>query len=186
MAFVSIGSQLVLQGTLVQNVQEGRAVKFTASGAHRDLPNVVAATVGDTNVFVALASVDNFARPTRAGLFQYESEYTNALSWLPVDAAASGVEFVDQAEVLYNVGPSMMRNPTLLSGWKVTLHKGGCYALMSGSFDNALASVQGSSQFIKVWSGGVFTAATSAADNAVGYVREFRDGLLYVVLDNVR
>lgn len=184
MSYVSMGSTIVLGGVAGQAMQEGRAVQFAPSGLHRDLPTVLLASAGATDVFVVLATPDMLPRPTLPELFQYQNEYTG---WTqlgaglpdPRTATEDYLNYNDQ-RLRYNVGPSVMSNPTIASGWKVQLHRGGAYTLSSGTFTDVTAiRVQGSA--VKVAASGIFVHATNMADSAVALVREYRNGNLVIV-----
>lgn len=185
MAYVSMGSSTVMGGVAGESMQEGRAVVFSASGLHRDLPTVLLASAGDTDVYVVLATPDMLPRPTLPGMFTYQNEFTG---WSdlgaglpdPREATEDYLNYNDQ-RLRYNVGPSVMSNPTISSGWKVQIHKGGAYTLMSGCYvDSVGIKVQGAK--VKVAASGRFTLASNVADSAVATVREYRaDGALVIV-----
>jgi len=146
---------------------EGLAVKLSASGLHNDLPTVTLATVGDVDVFVVLATPDNFPRPTPSDLFNYTSQST-----FPRASTITTDQNLIQSRTFYQVGPSMLENPTLASGWKVQLHKGGAYMLPSGRF-NDTTTIRAAGAHVKVASGGVWAYAAANDANRVGYVREY-------------
>lgn len=175
MAYVSLASVLVLGGVAGESMQEGRAVTMTASGLHNDLPTVLLAASGAVDVWVVMATPDQFARPTLSTLFGYPSSATfSRPSTITPDQ-----NFIE-SRTFYNIGPSMLGNPTLASGWKVQLHRGGIYAVPSGAYV-ANASLANAGAGIKVDVGGAGKwAYCTASDSArVGTVREYRtDGTL--------
>lgn len=178
MAWQAVQSVFVTQGVLGESAGEGLAVKLSASGLHNDLPTATLATVGDVNVFVVLATPDEFPRPTPSDLFRYPSQSTfNRAS------SITGDQNLIDSRTWYMVGPSMLGNPTLASGWKVQLHKGGAYFVPSGRFvDSANIRVAGAN--VKVASGGLWTYASASDSARVGYVREYNaaEGSLVFVL----
>jgi len=179
MAHVSIGSKLVLGAVATQNIPEGRFVVLGASGVHRDLPGAAIASTGTTkNVFVAFASVDRLPRPTPVGMFMYD-DTTMAADIDPRNATEKF--YTHNYENAMFIGPSAMPQPTLLSGWKITAHRGGAYQLYSGGYvDSANIKIVGSQ--IKVGASGM--AEYTSSTDGVGFVREYRDGVLTIVLND--
>lgn len=182
MAFVAMGGPFVTGGVLGQDITEGCAVQIQASGLHYDLPTVMLAASGARNVFVALATPDQFARPTWKGFFNRNSQtvflnndalYNTNLQPFLIDSGQRGPAYL--------VGPSLMDEPLLYSGWMVQLHQGGAYTLTSGNFVDSTA-IRQTGQTVQVGSNGKFQAAAS---NVVGWVREYRqdNGHLTIVLD---
>jgi hypothetical protein len=187
MAYVAMGGTFVGQGVAGSQFQEGIAVKVSASGLHDDLPTVLPASAGDKNVFIAIVPPDMFPRPTPRGMFNRNQIATSmAAGTLPlsnggfsVDNAAEYVIDSGQREAQYLLGPSMMSEPTIYSGWAVQLHAGGAYTLTAGAYtDSAAIRVIGAT--VAVGTGGKFV---QSASNVVGWVREYRDGRLTIVLD---
>lgn len=189
MAHVAMGSLHVIGVALGANMVEGVAVKLSASGIHNELPTAVVAGDGDKNVFIVLASPDRFPRPTPRDMFLRQDTTVG----LPSGSVGHGMQIgfdprnaeeflIDSGQrgPYYNIGPSMMQEPTLYSGWMVTLHRGGAYTLTENCFvDSADIRVPGAG--VKVGANGKFVYATT---NVVGYVREYRgDGKITIVLD---
>lgn len=182
MAFVAMGGPFVTGGVLGQDITEGCAVSISASGLHYDLPTVLLAASGATNVFVALATPDQFPRPTWKGFFNRNSQtvftdndalYTTGLQTFLIDSGQRGPAYL--------VGPSLLEEPTLFSGWMVQLHQGGAYTLTTGNYVDSDA-IHNIGQTVQVGANGKFQAAAS---NVVGWVREYRrdNGHLTIVLD---
>jgi len=182
MAFVAMGGPFVTGGVLGQDITEGCAVQISASGLHYDLPTVMLATSGAVNVFVALATPDQFSRPTWKGFFPRNSQtvftdndqlYNTNLQTYLIDSGQRGPAYL--------VGPSLMEEPTLYSGWMVQLHQGGAYSLTTGNYVDS-AAIRTVGQKVQVGANGKFQAA---AANIVGWVREYRpdNGHLVIVLD---
>ncbi len=178
MAWQAVQSVYVGQGVLGESAGEGLAVKLSASGLHNDLPTAMLATVGDVDVFVVLATPDEFPRPTPSTLFTYPASST-----FPRASTISADQNLIDSRTWYMVGPSMLENPTLASGWKVQLHKGGAYHVPSGRFVDS-ASIRAAGAHVKVASGGLWTYASASDSARVGYVREYNadDGSLCFVL----
>lgn len=181
MAYVAMGSTHVTGGVAGQDIVEGRAVQISASGLHNDLPTVLLAASGAVNVFVALMTPDQFPRPTFAGFFNRNSTtrfynndalYTTGLDPYLVDSGQRGAQYL--------IGPSLLEEPTISSGWMVQLHKGGAYRLTSNCFVDS-TSIRNAGATVQVGANGKFQY--HASSNIVGYVREYRDGWLTVVLD---
>jgi hypothetical protein len=178
MAWQSVQSVFVTQGIAGESMGEGLAVKLAASGLHNDVPTALLATVGDVDVFCVLATPDNFPRPTPSDLFSYTSQST-----FPRASTITEDQNLIQSRTWYHVGPSMLGNPTLASGWKVQLHKGGAYHVPSGRFVDT-ATIRNAGAHVKVASGGLWTYAAANDASRVGYVREYNadDGSLVFVL----
>lgn len=178
MAWQAVQSVFVTQGCAGESMGEGLAVKLSASGLHNDLSTALLATVGDVDVFVVLATPDNFPRPTPSDLFGYPSSST-----FQRPSAITADQNLIQTRTFYMVGPSMLENPTLASGWKVQLHKGGAYMVPSGRFVDS-ADIRVAGAHVKVASGGLWTYAAANDSARVGYVREYNadDGSLCFVL----
>jgi hypothetical protein len=83
---------------------------------------------------------------------------------------------------MYRVGKSVLWNPTLVSGELANVHRGGSYAVLSGSFtDSAAIRVPGA--MVKVGAGTKWEVTTSQSD-AVGMVEEYNtvNGVLIFTL----
>jgi hypothetical protein len=182
MAFVAMGGPFVTGGVLGQDITEGCAVQISPSGLHYDLPTVLLATSGATNVFVALATPDQFARPTMKGFFSRNSQtvfnnndaqYNTNLQTYLIESGQRGPQYL--------VGPSLLEEPILYSGWMVQLHQGGAYSLTTANYVDS-ASIRQAGQKVQVGANGKFQAASA---NIVGWVREYRadNGHLVIVLD---
>ncbi len=182
MAFVAMGGPFVTGGVLGQDITEGCAVSISASGLHYDLPTVMLATSGSTNVFIALATPDQFPRPTWKGFFNRTSQttfntneglYNTNLQTFLIDSGQRGPAYL--------VGPSLLEEPVLYSGWMVQLHQGGAYTLTTANYFDS-ASIHNIGQKVQVGANGKFQANAS---NVVGWVREYRadNGHLTIVLD---
>lgn len=199
MAHVAMGSLHVTGAVAGQSIIEGRAITLNASGLHYDLPTALLAASGARNVFVAICPPDMLPRPTMARYFQYNPVTTQ--SYVGHEASSGTVEYpsslvqtmvsgayeylvesgqsYDGEDALYLLGPSMMQEPVIASGWKVQAHRGGAYTLTANAFVDS-AAVRNIGASIQVGSNGKFQYAESAI---VGYVREYRDGKLTIVLD---
>jgi hypothetical protein len=189
MAYVAMGGTHVTGGVAGTSFQEGIAVVITASGLHDDLPTVLPATAGARNVFIAIVPPDLFPRPTPVRMFN-RNQYITRDAYANLPLSVQGLNPTEAVEYLiesgqrgahYLIGPSVMQEPTIYSGWAVQLHKGGAYTLTAGAYtDSADIRVIGAT--VAVGTGGKFVYSTSAAA-IVGYVREYRDGRLTIVLD---
>lgn len=157
---------------------EGVAVKLAASGLHNDLPTVLKATVGDVDVFCVMATPDEFPRPTPSTLFSYPASST-----FPRASTITADQNQIDSRTWYNIGPSMLENPTLASGWKVQIHKGGAYHLPSGTFVDT-TTIRSAGAHVKVAGSGLWTYAAANDSARVGYVREYNpsDGSIVIVL----
>lgn len=175
MAHVAIGSPFVLQGVAVESIQEGRPVKITQSGAHRDLPNVQAAASGQvTGVYCVILPPDNFPRPTRRGFFTAPDSVVGEPD--PRDATVD--QYAVEQDYWYNIGPSQLENPTIASGWLVQLHRGGVYTVPSGAFTESV-NIRVPGATIGVDGNNKWAYSTQ---NVVGEVREYRNGKLTFTL----
>lgn len=167
MAYVSRLSDVVRGVVAGTNFQEGLAVRLTAATntLHGDLPVAQLATAGETtNVFVLMAAVDNFARPTRAVM------YTASPS-VKIDRNSNYADPIRNLGDQYQVGMSVLWNPTVPSGALAQAHRGGTYAVPSGAFiDSADIRVAGNK--IKVGTNGRWEY-TAVETDAVGYVEEY-------------
>lgn len=179
MAYQSMQSTFVTGGVAGEDFVEGIAVEISASGLHQELPTVMVADANSMNVFVALVPPDMFPRPTPMGMFR-RPDYMEGPD--PRNAFEFTVDS-GQYGTYYNIGPSMLEEPTVYSGYIVQLHKGGAYAVTANCFvDSADIKVPGA--LIKVGTDGKWEY-TADASVAVGYVREYnlRFNRLYIVLE---
>lgn len=173
MAYVSLASALVLGGVAGESMQEGRAVTLNASGLHNDLPTVLLASSGSVDVWVVMATPDNFPRPTLSTLFSYPS--TTAF---PRASTVTADGNLIESRTFYTVGPSVLENPTLASGWKVQLHRGGAYTIPSGAYVDT-ATIRNAGAHLRVVANGQFAYAAAGHSETVGFVREWlSDGRL--------
>ena len=174
MAFVSMGSTHVTGAVAGQDITEGYCVELSVSGIHADLPTALVAASGAKNVFIAIMSPDQFPRPTPAGMF--------ARPWNSSINPRNATEFLidsGQRGPYYLISPSLLTAPVIASGWMLQCHKGGAYTLQAGAFHDS-ASIRSAGATVCVGASGKLAYSTS---NVVGYVREYRDGKLIVVLD---
>lgn len=165
MAYVSRLSDVVKPGVVGESLQEGKAVRVTTSGVHNDLPVLMTATSGEvSNVYVLFQAVDNFERPTDAGLY--------TANWNASISRTTGFgNPVDTNKTYYRVGKSTLWDPTLLSGELGQAHRGGTYAVPEGAYvDSANIKVPGNK--IKVSNLGRWEYTSSESD-AVGVVDEY-------------
>lgn len=165
MAYVSRLSDVVRGVVAGANMQEGLAVRLTQSGLLNELPVAELATAGETtNVFVLMAAVDDFPRPTPAGMYT-----APAVRKFPINSAYT--EPLRTNEQTYEVGMSVLWNPTIPSGARALAHRGGTYAVPSGAFiDSANIRVPGNK--VKVGTNGRWEY-TAIETDAVGYVEEY-------------
>lgn len=159
-----------------QDLTEGQAVSLSASGVRNDLPVAMLASSGSRNLFVAICPPDQYPRPTPRGLY--------TAPWFQQIDPRDATEFLvdsGQRGPYYLVAPSLLTAPTVFSGWKVQAHRGGAYALTSACFVDS-ANIRNIGAAIE-WNGTKFTYTTVGA-NKCGFVREYRDGILYIKLDD--
>lgn len=143
---------------------EGSLVELHASGVRNELPVALLAASGATNIFVALVPPDEYPRPTPVDL--YTAPWYQTLD--PRDATEFLIDS-GQRGPWYNIGPSMLLEPTIASGWLIQCHKGGVYAFTANNFvDSAGLRVPGARL---AWNGTKLYASNS---NVVGSVREVR------------
>lgn len=166
MAYVARLSDLVRGGVAGANLQEGLAVRLTQSGLHADLPVFELANAGEVgNVFILFAAVDNFERPTDAGMY--------TANWYTTENRFDNASYTDPIETrtVYKVGMSVLWNPTIPEGALAQGHRGGTYAVPSGAFvDSVNIRVPGNK--IAVGADGKWTYVATET-TAVGYVEEF-------------
>lgn len=180
MAYVSRLPQYSRGGVAVIDIQEGRAVTFTQSGARNDLPNVQFATANAVkNVFVAIVPPDQFARPTLEGMYT-----AGRLTQLPSPDKITNWQLPMESGVYYLKGKSVFENPTLKSGELVALMRGVTVAVPSGAYvDSTDIKVPGS--LVKVGASGMWETTTTESQ-AVGVVEEFNttnSHLIFTVWD---
>jgi hypothetical protein len=188
MAYVAMQGTHVTGGVAGQDIVEGCAVVISASGLHDDLPTVMLASAGAKNVFIAIFPPDRFPRPTPKNMFM-RKQITTSLADGTLPLASGGFDPRNAApnynthayEDAWMLGPSVQQEPVIMSGYAVQLHKGGAYTLTAGAYTDS-ANIRNIGATVKVGTGGKFEYSTTAAD-IVGYVREYRDGRLTVVLD---
>lgn len=178
MAWIAMqGNDVSFPAVAGQDLVEGQAVNLGASGLRNELPVATLAASGSRNLFIAICPPDQYPRPTPRTL--YTAPWYNQID------ARDGEEFLidsGQRGPYYLVAPSLLTEPTVYSGWKVQCHRGGVYALTSNVFvDSADIRIIGASI---EWNGTKFTVTTVGA-NKCGFVREYRDGRLFVKIDDV-
>src|SRR5688572_8539431 len=131
MAYVSRLSDVVRGGYASEDMQEGRAVRLTESGSfsgRNELPAFAPATAGTTtNVFCLMAAVDDFPRPTKKSMYT-----TTGLRFVNYDEGYS--DPIRNDGDVYQVGMSVLWNPTIPSGALALGHRGGTYAVPSGAY----------------------------------------------------
>lgn len=163
-----------------ESIVEGRLVTITASGAHRDLPVALLAASGTSHdVYMAFAVPDQFPRPTPAGMFLFpDNTSLNPRS-------ATDRFLTTDYETAWLIGPSVLPTVTIASGWRVALHRGGYYKLMSGEF-NDTTGIRTNGAKIRVGASGK-VEYDLAGTQAIGQVREYNnfDGSLTVTIKEV-
>jgi|FLYL01.1.fsa_nt_gi hypothetical protein len=170
------------------DIPEGRAVVIstTVSGLHDDLPVVVLAPANATNIYVALMPPDNFPRPTPERMFKRPWAAT-AVNANPAASAGGFTNFhptnaveyaIDSGQYgpMYLLGPSLLLDPIIKTGFLVQLHRGGAYTIGPNAFvDSPQIRVAGAT--VAVDSVGRFVYSTS---NVVGTVLYYENGRLTV------
>src|SRR6185436_19804920 len=178
MAWIAVESHTTLGAVAGQSITEGCLVELSASGLHKDLPTAMLAASGALNVFVAIVPPDNFPRPTFESMFQYPDYPGSVIS--PLQASPN----LYWSERQYRVGPSLFEEPVALSGWKLQLHKGGAYTVTSGCFIDT-ANIRLAGKLVRPAGDGTGRFEyTATAAQAIGYVREYRGGMLTVQLSD--
>jgi len=177
MAYQARLSDYVRGGVVVDaSLTEGTPVTFTQSGVRNELPNITAATAGMVNnVGILMVGPDQFPRPTDARMYT-----VGRLS--QIDPSTGYHDPINSNITTYNVGKSVLWNPTLASGELALVMRGGSYAVLSGQFtDSAAIRVPGA--MIKVGTGPKWEVTTSQTD-AVGVVEEYNtvNGVLIFTL----
>jgi len=181
MAYETLQSLRVLGGVASETIPEGRFVVASQSGIHEDLPNVALAGSGAVNVWVALVPPDNFDRPTPAGLFTARDYSTIN----PRNATGFDGQSFIQTQTFYNIGPSVLDNPTATSGWKLQLHRGGAYTVpISWFVDHPSLRVP----FTRIRCAGGGSGAVAASNEAaIGEILEYntaRDEITFTLYLN--
>lgn len=175
MAYQARLSDYVRGGVVTTTLQEGVPVTFTQSGVRNELPGITGASVGMVNnVGILFVGPDDFSRPT-------DSRMYTAGKLAQIDPN-SGYADPIYTTTQYNVGKSVLWNPTLLSGELGLVMRGGSYAVPSGTFiDSAGIRVPGA--MIKVGAGTKWDVTSSQTD-AVGVVEEYNtvNGVLIFTL----
>lgn len=166
MAYEARLSDYARGGVAGQAMVEGTPVKLVAGGLHGELPTLVPATAGETsNVFILLAAVDNFSRPTDARLY--------TANWYTQDNRY-GSDYADpiKTTTVYETGMSTLWSPTIPSGALAVAKRGGTYAVPSGMFvDSANIRVPGA----KIAVGTNVWTYTATETGAVGIVEEYNE-----------
>lgn len=165
MAYVARLSDYVRGGVVVDaTMQEGVPVTLTQSGARNELPGLTAASANQVNqVFILFKGPDDFSRPTDSRM--YTASPTATIN--PYSGYGDPIDTTTQ----YKVGKSVLWNPTLVSGELGLAHRGGTYAVPSGTFNNS-AAIRVPGALIKVASGNKWDVTTTQSE-AVGMVEEY-------------
>ena len=165
MAYLATNADVSLPVIMGSDLLEGTAVQVSISGAVNDLPKVIAATAGAVrNVFVVMAAVDDFSRPTDSAMY--------TAGWNTQIQFTSGYgDPVRSNKTYYMTGKSTLWNPTLASGERAVAHRGTTFAIPSGAYVQS-TDIKTPGTRVKVGTGGLWEATTSDADT-VGLVRKF-------------
>ena len=164
MAYVARLSDYVRGGVVAASTQEGLAVVVAASGQRNELPNLVQAAAGTVhNVFILFKNPDDFARPTPAEMY--------TVPGIRVVNLNQGFQEPIKTSTVYEVGKSVLWNPTLVSGELGQAHRGGTYAVPSGAFIDVPA-IRVPGALISVGANARWAVTTDNAV-AVGMVEEF-------------
>lgn len=177
MAYQARLSDYVRGGVVIDaTLLEGTPVTFTQSGSRNELPGITAASVGMVNnVGILFVGPDDFARPTDARMYTVGN-------LAQIDPSTGYHDPIQTGITTYNVGKSVLWNPTLVSGELGLVMRGGTYAVLPDSFiDSAGIRVPGA--MIKVGAGPKWQVTTSQTD-AVGVVEEWNavNGVLIFTL----
>ena len=166
MAYVSRLADYVRGGIVGANMQEGVAVILTVSGTRNELPVLMPASQNQVgNIGILFKGPDDFPRPTLDSM--YTAPGVQVVNW------NSGYNVPVRTETTYQVGKSVLWNPTLVSGEQGLFMRGGTFAVPSGSFiDSANIRVPGN--MIRVGSGGLWEYTATEAQS-VGFVEEYND-----------
>jgi hypothetical protein len=164
MAHIARPSDLVVGGILASDLVEGTPIQRTNSGVINsftsDLPIFAAAADNATdNVYVLMASPDDFSRPVDSR--QYVANQNGRL--LRTDGSFSDPI---RTITIYDIGASNLYNPTLKSGWRAQGHKGTTVTVQNTAFTTS-ANIKVPGAKVKV-TGGKWEYTSGA--NAVGEV----------------
>lgn len=164
MAYVARLSDYVRGGVLTTDLQEGVPVTFTQSGTRNELPGIAGATANAVNnIGILFKGPDDFPRPTDSRMY--------TASRLATIDPNSGYADPVYTTTQYNVGKSTLWNPTLVSGELGLVHRGGTYAVPSGTFNDS-AAIRVPGAMVKVASGNKWDVTTTQSE-AVGVVEEY-------------
>ena len=158
-----------------EDLQEGRPVQVSISGAVNDLPKVIKASNTQVhNVYAIMAAVDNFPRPTETGWFTAD--------WYKVQDFDSGyADPIDSGKTYYRTGPSTLRNPTLQSGWRAVAVRGGTVAVPSGTFVMD-ANIKTPGAGVKVGSTNLWEYTSTAGEIVATVDRYYEDTATLVII----
>lgn len=186
MAVMATRSRVILGAHLGQDLVEGSPVVLVSGVLNRndpDLPTVIMAPAGATDIYIVLAAPDAFPRPTPEPMFnrrpytlglENDQDYTNNETWNFHPRFAK--DMVEDPPPQYYIGPSMLMDPVLKQGWLVQIHRGGCYTVGPNVFVNAPAiRIPGAT--VAVGTSGKFYQSTT---NVVGTVIEYYNGRLTI------
>lgn len=164
MAYVSRLADYARGGVVGEDMAEGTAVKMTVSGLRADLPVFMKASTNQTkNIGILIKGPDDFSRPTRAGMYIAPAHRVVNFN--------SGFSTPVHTDTFYDVGKSVLWNPTLVSGELGVMMRGGTFAVPSGLFiDSANIRVPGN--MIRVGSDALWEY-TATESQAVGFVEEY-------------
>ena len=164
MAYVARLSDYVRGGVMTTDLQEGVPVTLTQSGIRNELPGLAAATANQVNnVGILFKGPDDFPRPTDARMYTA----SNLAQINPNSGFSDPINTTTQ----YSVGKSVLWNPTLVSGELGLMHRGGTYAVPSGTFNDS-AAIRVPGAMVKVATGNKWDV-TSTQSEAVGIVEEY-------------
>lgn len=167
MAYVSRLADYVRGGVVGEDMLEGTAVKLTTSGTglHNELPVFMKASQNQVgNIGIVFMSVDDFPRPTLEGM--YTAPALRTVNW------NQGYSNPVRTETQYQVGKSLLWNPTLVSGNLALFARGGTFAVPSGVYIMS-ANIRIPGSMIRVGTGGLWEY-TSTESEAVGFVEEYQ------------
>lgn len=163
---VSVLSDVVKGGITSDAILEGLAVVLSNSGvaSNPDLPTIVLAGANDSPVYILEAAPDNFPRPVDS------RQYT--ATWYTTLGSEDG-DFSEPLETvtLYRVGMSNLDNPTVPSGVRALVHRGGRYTVPAACFTDS-ADIRNPDAYIVVGANGKWEYSASKT-NAVGQVVEY-------------
>ena len=168
MAYVSRLADYVRGGVVGESMQEGTAVKMTTSGVHNDLPVFMKASQNQTrNVGIVIKGPDQFPRPTLEGM--YTASPQQVINW------NTGYTTPVRTETNYQVGKSVLWNPTLVSGELALMMRGGTFAVPSGAYIMS-ANIRIPGNMIRVGTGGLWEYTATEAES-IGFVEEYQPAL---------